>query len=165
MQAYSRTHLRKKQEQEAAEAEWLAQLRSPHQKEGIFAGISSIKESDHPHLKEVKQRIAELVHQEISALNFEKQLETEERDLLAQEIYKEVKTKSNFYFSIDENKVKKNIKIYNKKSSGNHHRHPSIALPHEHVHIQHWFDTKDLNEDKLTEIYAYYSHLIDLHIS
>lgn len=76
-----------------------------------------------------------------------------------------MKTKSNFYFKIDENKLSKNIKLTTTKVPGNHHRHPSIALPHEHVHINHWFDTANLTEDKLTEIYAYYSHLIDLHIS
>jgi hypothetical protein len=76
-----------------------------------------------------------------------------------------VKTKSNFYFSIDENKVDKNIKIYNIKAPGNKFRHPSVMLPHEHVHIQHWLSTKDLTEDKLYEIYAYYTYLIDLHIS
>jgi len=76
-----------------------------------------------------------------------------------------VKTKSNFYFKIDEAKRQTNLKIYNHKAPGNLHRHPSIALPHEHVHIQHWFDTDNLTEDKLFEIYAYYSHMIDLHIS
>jgi hypothetical protein len=106
-----------------------------------------------------------LVRQELEALRFEEQLKQEQRDRITSEVYKEVKSKSNFYFSIDESKVKRNLKIYNTKAPGNHHRHPSIALPHEHVHISHWLNTKDLTEDKLTEIYAYYSHLIDLHIS
>jgi hypothetical protein len=39
------------------------------------------------------------------------------------------------------------------------------VLPHEHVHVEHWLDTNGLTEDKLTEIYAYYNHMIDLHIS
>lgn len=84
---------------------------------------------------------------------------------MTSDIYKEIKTKSNFYFKVDENKRQKNLKIYNTKAPGNAHRHPSVILPHEHVHIQHWFNTKELTEDKLQEIYAYYSHLIDLHIS
>ena len=37
LQVLSQAHLRKQQEQEAAEAEWLSSLRSPQQKEGIFA--------------------------------------------------------------------------------------------------------------------------------
>ena len=89
----------------------------------------------------------------------------EENIRLTSDIYKEVKTKSNFYFSIDENKREKNLKIYNKKAPGNAHRHPSVILPHENVNIQRFLNTKDLTEDKLTEFYAYYSHLIDLHIS
>lgn len=40
-----------------------------------------------------------------------------------------------------------------------------MILPHENVHIQRFFNVKDLTEEKLFEIYAYYSHLIDLHIS
>lgn len=54
-------HLQKKQQEEAAEAEWLAQLRSPQQKEGIFASISKINEDDHEHIKDIKGRINKLV--------------------------------------------------------------------------------------------------------
>lgn len=84
---------------------------------------------------------------------------------MTSQVYNEVKTKSNFYFSVDENKKSKNLKIFNTKAPGNAHRHASVILPHENVHIQRWFNTKDLTEDKLFEIYGYYSHLIDLHIS
>ena len=80
-------------------------------------------------------------------------------------MYRDVKTKSNFFFKVDENKVSKNLKVYNKKAPGNHHRHPSVILPHEHVHVQHWIETDSLTPEKLNEIYAYYSHMIDLHIS
>ena len=51
------------------------------------------------------------------------------------DVYKEVKTKSNFYFSVDENKKTKNLKIFNTKAPGNAHRHPSVILPHENVHV------------------------------
>jgi hypothetical protein len=165
LQSLSKAHLRKQKEQEAAEAEWFSQLRSPQQKEGIFAQISQINDGDHEHLKEVKNRIASLVKHELDALRFEEQLKREQQERLASDVYKEVKTKSNFYFKVDENKVSKNLKVFNSKAPGNHHRHPSVILPHEHVHIQHWFDTENLTEEKLTEIYAYYSHMIDLHIS
>lgn len=76
-----------------------------------------------------------------------------------------MKTKSNFYFSVDENKRQKNLKIYNKKAPGNAHRHPSVILPHENVHVQRFLNTKDLTEEKLFEFYGYYNLLIDLHIS
>lgn len=92
-------------------------------------------------------------------------MKSEDIESMTSDVFKEVKTKSNFYFSVDENKKSKNLKIFNTKAPGNAHRHPSVILPHENVHVQKWFNTKDLTEDKLYEIYAYYSHLIDLHIS
>jgi hypothetical protein len=124
-----------------------------------------VNDNDHEHIKDIKGRIATLLNQELEALRFEEQLKKEERERLSQEVFSEVKTRSNFYFSIDENKKAKNIKLFNKKAPGNHHRHPSIALPHEHVHVEHWIDTEGLTEDKMFEIYGLYSHLIDLHIS
>ena len=62
-------------------------------------------------------------------------MKTEEVDKIVFEMSKKVKTKSNFYFSIDENKKFKNLKIYDLKAPGNAHRHPSVMLPHEDVHI------------------------------
>jgi len=76
-----------------------------------------------------------------------------------------VYTKQSFYFKVDESKKEKNLKVYNVKAPGNKHRHHSVMLPHEHVHIQHLMNTKDLTKEKLFEIYAYYSYLVDLHIS
>jgi hypothetical protein len=52
-----------------------------------------------------------------------------------------VATKSNFYFTLDEDKKNENVQV-NK-----------------------WIDTKDLTEDKLFEIYGYYSLMIDMHIA
>jgi len=75
------------------------------------------------------------VRQELDYLQFQDRLSHEEREGLSSDIYKEVKTRSNFYFSVDENKKEKNLKIYNKKAPGNAHRHPSVILPHENVHI------------------------------
>ena len=83
LQVLSQAHLRKQQEQEAAEAEWLSQLRSPQQKEGIFAQISQINDNDHEHLKEIKNRISTLVKQELDALRFEEQLKREQQERLA----------------------------------------------------------------------------------
>lgn len=86
-------------------------------------------------MKYIKSKIAKLVRQELDFLQFQEKLNEEEREAIASDIYKEVKTKSNFYFSIDENKRNKNLKIYNKKAPGNAHRHASVILPHENVHI------------------------------
>jgi len=76
-----------------------------------------------------------------------------------------VNTKSNFYFKIDETKKDKNIRVYNMRAPGNNRRHASVMLPHEHIHVQHYMNTEGLDQEKLYEVYAYYSHLIDLHIS
>jgi hypothetical protein len=72
--------------------------------------------------------------------------------------------KENFYFKYNANKRLTNIKVADLKSPGNKHRHPSVALPHDHVHVQHYIDA-NISEEKYHEIFAYYSFLIDLHIS
>jgi hypothetical protein len=68
-------------------------------------------------------------------LQFQEKLKHEEVERITSDIYKEVKTKSNFYFKVDENKKNKNLKIFNTKAPGNAHRHPSVILPHENVHV------------------------------
>lgn len=83
LQVLSKAHLRKQKDQEAAEAEWLSQLCSPQQKEGIFAQISQINDGDHEHILEVKNRIARLVRQELDALHFEEKLKQEQKERLA----------------------------------------------------------------------------------
>jgi len=40
-----------------------------------------------------------------------------------------------------------------------------LALPHEHIHPQHYFDVDSLTKEKEWEIYGLYSYLVDLHIS
>jgi hypothetical protein len=92
-------------------------------------------------------------------------LKEEYKKALDSSVLHEVISKSNFYFAVDENKVDKNLKIYNKKAPGVVYHKPSVILEHEHIHIQHYLDPKKLTEDKLTEVYAYYNYLIDLHIS
>jgi len=84
---------------------------------------------------------------------------------LSSDTYEEVATKSNFYFSVDENKVNKNLKVYDFEAPGNKYRVPNVILPHEEINIQQYVDTSTLTEDKLFEIYAYYSLMIDMHIA
>ena len=74
-------------------------------------------------------------------------------------------TKSNFYFSLDQNKAANNLKVYNFNAPGNKYRHPNVILPHENVNVQNYIETKDLTKEKLNEIYAYYSLMIDMHIA
>jgi tellurite resistance-related uncharacterized protein len=152
-------------QEEAAEAEWLAKLTDVEAKKEIFSNLSKTNEGDHPHLKYIKGKIGKILKQEIEYLNFTDQVKNEEEAYIAQSVYNKAVTKSNFYFSIDENKRDTNLKIFNPKAPGNHYRHPSVILPHENVHIQRYMNVKDLTEEKMTEIYAFYNQLIDLHIS
>lgn len=98
-------------------------------------------------------------------MGFKDQLSAEEKNALGSDTYAEVATKSNYYFSIDEAKLKKNLRVYDFEAPGNKYRHPNVILPHEHCDIQHYIDTRELTEDKLMEIYAYYSLMIDMHIA
>jgi hypothetical protein len=73
--------------------------------------------------------------------------------------------KQSFFFKYDDNKVNNNKRLYDVKAPGNPEHHPSLVLPHEHVDVQHYIDTKSLTPDKIQEIYALYTYLVDLHIS
>lgn len=80
-------------------------------------------------------------------------------------MFKEVTTNSSFFFKYDANKGDKNLAVYNFNAPGNKHRSPNVILPHEHCDIQNYIDTRELTQDKLYEIYAYYSLLVDMHIA
>ena len=118
-----------------AEKEWRALLTNPERKGQFFDKLCDLKDADHSHVKYIKHKIDKLVKQELEFLGFQNQLSKEESEALASKAYDEVHTKSNFYFTIDENKKERNLKVYNVKAPGNIHRHPSVMLPHEHVHI------------------------------
>jgi len=96
---------------------------------------------------------------------FESQLSAEEADNLANDTFAEVATNSNYFFSYDANKTSKNLKVFDIKAPGNKFRHPNVILPHEHIDVQHYIETKTLTEEKLYEIYAYYSLMVDMHIA
>jgi hypothetical protein len=121
--------------------------------------------SNHSEVNKVKSKINALIQQEIGEAEFKNQIGSEELAALEADVYAEVATHSNFYFKYDGNKVDKNLAVYNFEAPGNKHRHPNVILPHEHCDIQHFLDTKDLTQDKLFEIYAYSSLLVDMHIA
>jgi hypothetical protein len=157
--------LRKRQEKREAEEDYRRQLADPYGKQKFFAQLANIREDDHKYIKTVKKKINKLIKQELEYLGFMNLLKEEDQKALESDVYHEVKTKSNYYFSVDENKVDKNLKLYNKKAPGVVYHKPSVILEHEHIHIQHYIDAKRLRGEKLFEIYAYYNYLIDLHIS
>ena len=134
-------------------------------RQNFFGNLTTVGPNDHKAVKDVKNKIALLLKQEMEEMGFKHQLTQEEQTALEEDTYAEVATKSNFYFSLDENKKSKNLKIYDFEAPGNKFKNPNVILPHEHCDIQNYLETKDLTEDKLFEIYAYYSLLIDMHIA
>ena len=113
----------------------------------------------------MKERINKLIKQEIEFAGFQDLLSSERIEDLENDTFKEVATKSNFFFNIDENKREKNLRIFDINAPGNIHREPNVILPHEHTDVQNFMETKTLTEDKLFEVYAYYSLMIDMHIA
>jgi hypothetical protein len=130
-----------------------------------FRNLAQPNSSDHAEVAKVKRRINKLIEEEIALAGFKEQVSQEEATALAADTFTEVATKSNFYFSYDAQKVKKNIRVANMNAPGNKYRHPNVILPHEHINIQRYVDTASLNPEKLNEIYAYYSLMVDMHIA
>ena len=149
----------------AKNKEYFDMLNDVDARQRFFNAITTENAGDHSAIKNVKSKISSMIEQEMAEMGLKNQLSQEEQMALEQDTYDEVATKSNFYFSVDEKKKGKNLKIYDFEAPGNKYRHPNVILPHEHCDVQHYIDTKDLTEDKLFEIYAYYSLLIDMHIA
>jgi len=57
------------------------------------------------------------------------------------------------------------MRVANMKAPGNKWHKPNVILPHEHIPYDNHMSVSDLTEDKLLDIYAYYSYMIDLHIA
>lgn len=51
------------------------------------------------------------------------------------------------------------------EAPGNKFRKPNYILPHEHVPMMNHMNVAELTEDKLLDMYAYYSYMIDMHIA
>jgi len=122
----------------------------------------AIGANDHPHIKEIKKQINKIVDQEVTRLDFGSKVDQE---ALVDNTYKQVLSKKSFYFGVDGNKAITNSKVYNVKAPGNPHHKPNVILPHEHVDVNNYINTDGLSEDKLFEIYGYYSAMIDMHIA
>lgn len=117
-------------------AEYLAMLNDTQARQSYFSSLAQADSSDHAEVAKVKNRINKLIAEEIALAGFENQVSSEEAAALGADTYQEVATKSNYYFSLDEGKVDKNIKVYNMAAPGNKFRHPNVILPHENVNIQ-----------------------------
>ena len=146
-------------------SEYLGMLNDTESRQRYFTNLAQPNAADHSEVAKVKGKINKMIEEEIALAGFKDQVSSEEASSLAADTYTEVATKSNFYFSIDEGKRDKNLKVFNMNAPGNHFRRPNVILPHENVHIQNYIDTNNLTDDKLFEIYGYYSLLVDMHIA
>lgn len=131
------------------------------QQRGVFKTLEA-SNNDIPEIKKVKSKINQIVEKELILQDFKDKLDQE---ALSQAAYKEVVTRKNFFFAVDETKKQTNLKVHNIRAPGNKYRKPQYILPHEHVDIQNYVDTAGLKGDKLFELYGYYSYLVDLHIA
>lgn len=131
------------------------------QQRGVFKTLEA-SNNDIPEIKKVKSKINQIVEKELILQDFKDKLDQE---ALSQAAYKEVVTRKNFFFAVDETKKQTNLKVHNIRAPGNKYRKPQYILPHEHVDIQNYVDTAGLEGDKLFELYGYYSYLVDLHIA
>jgi hypothetical protein len=136
-------------------------LKLASQQRGVFKTLEA-SNNDIPEIKKVKSKINQIVEKELILQDFKDKLDQE---ALSQAAYKEVVTRKNFFFAVDETKKQTNLKVHNIRAPGNKYRKPQYILPHEHVDIQNYVDTAGLEGDKLFELYGYYSYLVDLHIA
>ena len=117
------------------ESSYLAALRKANTEIGAFSALNT--ESSSKHLTKIKERINKIVEQEIEFLQFKDKYTAEG---LTESTYKEVVTKSNFFFGIDEQKKHTNLRLYDMKAPGNKYRKPSAIAPHEHVDPNNYID-------------------------
>ena len=114
------------------------------QQRGVFKTLEA-SNNDIPEIKKVKSKINQIVEKELILQDFKDKLDQE---ALCQAAYKEVVTRKNFFFAVDETKKQTNLKVHNIRAPGNKYRKPQYILPHEHVDIQNYVDTTGLEGDK-----------------
>jgi len=106
-------------------------LKLASQQRGVFKTLEA-SNNDIPEIKKVKSKINQIVEKELILQDFKDKLDQE---ALSQAAYKEVVTRKNFFFAVDETKKQTNLKVHNIRAPGNKYRKPQYILPHEHVDI------------------------------
>lgn len=74
-------------------------------------GISKINADDHHEIKRAKNKLNQLLEQELDFLGFQDELTEEERADLLDSTMSEVREKSSFFYKYDANKVNTNKAI------------------------------------------------------
>jgi hypothetical protein len=87
---------------------------------GVFNPLSETIH-DISEIKKVKKQINKIVEKELVLQDFKNQLDQE---ALTNAAYKEVISKKNFFFAVDESKKHNNLKIHNIRAPGNKHHKP-----------------------------------------
>ena len=123
--------MKKQTEKESGEAAYLATLKEASTIPGSFNKLDTSKGGSQ-HQKMIREKINAIVEKEISLIEFKNKVATE---ALAADTYKEVVTKKNFFFQVDEKKTERNLKVFDYTAPGNKYRHPQVVLPHEHFKI------------------------------
>lgn len=113
------------------EQEYADKLRAYNTEQGAYSPMT-IDESDNKHLSEIKKQINSIVAQELQLLEYQ---DTQKQRQLAGAAYKEVITRQNFFFAVDERKRETNLTTYDKRAPGNPAVRPRCILPHEHVSV------------------------------
>ena len=157
---YSEKQLAKTEETSAEDAAYLKQLRTASTERGAFSLAE--QEGDHALVNKIKRKVNSIIEHELAQIDFKNQIDKER---LNHDAYREIMTKSNFYFAVDENKAIANQDLASLKSPGNPLNKPNPIIPHEYVHVNDYVDLEGLTEDKMFEVYGYYAFLIDMHIA
>lgn len=77
----------------------------------FYRGISKINADDHHEIKRAKNKLNQLLEQELDFLGFQDELTEEERADLLDSTMSEVREKSSFFYKYDANKVNTNKAI------------------------------------------------------
>lgn len=123
------------------EASYLAELKEQNVDRAAFKPVV-VNENDHGTLKTIKAKINAIVEHELKKVDFKAHIDSED---LAADTYAEVITRKNFFFAIDENKVRKNMRVANIKAPGNPLTRPNVILPHEFVPSHNHMSVSDLD--------------------
>ena len=119
-------------------------------------------QNDNKIMHHLKEKLNSVLESEVKFEEFKNSYNEKIQDLLMQKIME--KRKSNNYYNIVENKNQINQTITDMNAPENHLRIKPHAMPHDHIHQQHYLkDPKKSNEEKYKYL-AYFDVILDHHI-
>jgi len=129
----------------------------------FFIGIFQKSPKNKNHIEEnLKKKLKKIITTDIEFQNFKEEYNKEmEQKLVNQVIEKRNKT---FYYNIVENKNELNRGLTNLTPSLNPHIPNYSAMPHDHIHPQHFLKDPKATHDNKLKYLAYFDIIIDQHI-